>query len=122
DHSRGGDHGPVTAEHQHQIDLFGDVRIVDDRHRATSLVLDSFTFDFGKPDQSDAMLVQPAGQPAEGFERVRLMRLDDHTNALYFRFNHFANVSQERADDSGGWIRVSTTCQKPERKRWQRWR
>jgi hypothetical protein len=51
-------------------------------------VLDTLLFEIGRADQLNRMCVEPLDQPANGLERIRLMRLDDNTDAPYRRLRH----------------------------------
>jgi hypothetical protein len=45
-------------------------------------VLDPFAFDLRAAHQLDAALTEPRREPAEGLKRVRLVRLNDDTDAF----------------------------------------
>src|SRR6185503_5536445 len=81
-HSRGGDHGAVTAENEHQVDLARELLLINLRNRAAGLVLDPLALEVWPTDERDASLRKPHDQFADGFQCLGLVRFKNYSYPL----------------------------------------
>src|SRR5262245_27096557 len=64
DHACGGDHRAVAAKDEHQIDIGGEIVVLNLRDRAAGLVFDAIAFEVWTTNERDAALRQPHDQLA----------------------------------------------------------
>ena len=81
-HAARRDHRPITTEHEYQIDASRKFFLAHNFNGASRFVFDALALDVWRTDEGNAAFAQPLRQTTKCFERIRLMWLDDDTDAF----------------------------------------